>query len=88
MHAWPHQTKATRCNYNHMTSTPMLPNYLGLPFRILCSPFVHFDPETRTTDVMMFNSKNLGAIIEAEAPHVKVGRRTLQDPEHEHRGAL
>jgi len=58
-------------NYNHMTSAPILPSYLGLPFRILVSPFVHFDPETRTTDVMMFNSKNLGALIVAEEPHVK-----------------
>ena len=54
-----------------MTSAPVLPNYLGLPFRILVSPFVHFDRETRLTDILMFNSKNLGAIIEAETPHVK-----------------
>ena len=54
-----------------MTSAPRLPNYLGLPFRILVSPFVHFDPETRTTDIMMFNSRNLGALIVAEEPHVK-----------------
>ncbi len=51
-----------------MTSAPQLPNYLGLPFRILVSPFVHFDPETRLTDILMFNSKNLGAIIVAEEP--------------------
>jgi hypothetical protein len=54
-----------------MTSAPVLPSYLGIPFRILVSPFVHFDPETRTTDVMMFNSRNLGALIVAEEPHVK-----------------
>jgi len=54
-----------------MTSAPILPSYLGLPFRILVSPFVPFDPETRTTDIMMFNSKNLGALIVAEEPHVK-----------------
>ena len=54
-----------------MTSTPILPNYLGIPFRILVSPFVHFDPESRTTDVLMFNSKNLGALIVDEDPHVK-----------------
>ena len=54
-----------------MTSAPQLPNYLGIPFRILVSPFVHFDPETRTTDIMMFNSRNLGALIVAEEPHVK-----------------
>jgi hypothetical protein len=58
-------------NYQQMTSAPIIPSYLGLPFRILVSPFVHFDPETRTTDVMMFNSKNLGALIVAEEPHVK-----------------
>ena len=54
-----------------MTSAPVLPNYLGLPFRILVSPFVHFDPETRLTDILMFNSKNLGAVIVAYEPHVK-----------------
>jgi hypothetical protein len=48
-----------------------MPSYLGLPFRILVSPFVHFDPETRTTDIMMFNSRNLGALIVDEDPHVK-----------------
>src|SRR4051812_47719780 len=44
---------------------------LACPFRILVSPFVHFDPETRTTDIMMFNSRNLGASIVDEDPHVK-----------------
>ncbi len=54
-----------------MTSAPILPNYLGLPFRILVSPFVNFDPENRMTDIMMFNSRNLGALIVDEDPHVK-----------------
>ena len=62
------------CNYNHMTSAPVPPNYLGLPFRILVSPFVHFDPDTRLTDILMFNSKNLGSIIVAEEPHSRAGR--------------
>ncbi len=57
--------------YNHMTSAPILPNYLGIPFRLIVSPFVHFDPETRLTDILMFNSRNLGALIVAEEPHVK-----------------
>ena len=57
-----------------MTSAPVLPNYLGLPFKILVSPFVHFDPDTRLTDILMFNSKNLGAIIVAEEPHSGAGR--------------
>lgn len=54
-----------------MTSAPQLPNYLGLPFRILVSPFVNFDPENRVTDIMMFNSRNLGALIVDEDSHVK-----------------
>jgi hypothetical protein len=58
-------------NYQQMTSAPILPSYLGIPFRILVSPFVAFDPETRQTDIMMFNSRNLGALIVAEEPHVK-----------------
>ncbi len=58
-------------NYQNMHSAPMLPNYLGIPFRILVSPFINFDPETKTTDVLMFNSKNLGALIVQEDPHVK-----------------
>jgi hypothetical protein len=58
-------------NYQNMNSAPQLPNYLGLPFRILVSPFVNFDPENRVTDIMMFNSRNLGALIVDEDPHVK-----------------
>jgi len=54
-----------------MTSAPILPSYLGLPFRILVSPFVNFDPENRVTDILMFNSRNLGALIVDEDPHVK-----------------
>jgi hypothetical protein len=53
------------------TSAPVLPNYLGLPFRILVSPFMRFDPLTRETDILMFNSRNLGALIVDEEPHVR-----------------
>ena len=64
-------SNATSGNYQNMSSAPQLPGYLGLPFRILVSPFVKFDPEDRTTDILMFNSRNLGALIVAEEPHVK-----------------
>jgi hypothetical protein len=30
------------------------------------SPFVNFDPENRVTDIMMFNSRNLGVLSRAE----------------------
>ncbi len=57
--------------YQRMTSGPVLPGYLGLPFKILVSPFMRFNPDTRETDILMFNSRNLGALIVAEEPHVK-----------------
>jgi hypothetical protein len=57
--------------YQRMTSGPVLPGYLGLPFKILVSPFMRFNPDTRETDILMFNSRNLGALIVAEQPHVK-----------------
>ena len=52
------------------TSAPVIPNYLGIPFRIVVSPFVYFDPELKTTTFMMFDSRNLGAMIVAKDPHV------------------
>ena len=39
--------------------------------RILVSPFMMFDVATKTTDIIMFNSQNLGALIVDEKPHVK-----------------
>lgn len=54
----------------NQNSGPMLPNYLGLPFKILVSPFMKFDPIDRTCDILMFNSRNLGALIVKEDPHV------------------
>src|SRR5271155_4802015 len=39
--------------------------------RILVSPFMMFDVPTKTTDIIMFNSRNLGALIVDEKPHVK-----------------
>jgi hypothetical protein len=34
-------------------------------------PFMMFDVATKTTDIIMFNSRNLGALIVDEKPHVK-----------------
>lgn len=53
------------------TSAPVLPNYLGLPFKILVSPFMNFDPINRVCDILMFNSNNLGALIVKEEAHVR-----------------
>jgi len=55
-----------------------LPSYLGLPFRILVSPFVFFDPINRVTNILMFEARNLGALVVQEDPHVK----DWQDPRY------
>jgi len=46
-----------------MDSAPVLPNYLGLPFRIIVSPFVYFDPRRMLTDIYVFDSNELGALV-------------------------
>lgn len=52
------------------TSAPQLPNYLGMTFKILVSPFMRFDPVNKLTDALLFDSKNLGALIVDSDPHV------------------
>lgn len=37
----------------------------------LVSPFMNFNTTTKTTDLIMFNSRNLGALIVDEKPRVK-----------------
>jgi hypothetical protein len=64
------QTSTVQGLPQNQTSAPVLPSYLPINFRILVSPFVKFDPVTRTTDIMMFSSQHLGALIVDEDPHV------------------
>lgn len=53
-----------------LSSVPTLPNYLGLSFNIIPSPFVQFDVTDNTCDMIMFNSQNLGALIVDQDPSV------------------
>ena len=46
----------------------MIPHFAALPKATLS---IRAGPEQRLTDVIMFNSRNLGALIVAEEPHVK-----------------
>jgi len=62
----------------NQTSAPTLLNYLGLNFTILVSPFVRFDPLGRNTDIMLFDRRNLGALIVDEDPHVN----SFNDPHY------
>jgi hypothetical protein len=50
--------------YNQtMTSGPQLPSYFPFPFRVIVSPFMPFDPDTLLTDVIVFQSGELGAML-------------------------
>lgn len=46
-----------------ITSAPVLPNYMNVPFRIIVSPFVPFDPRRKLTDIYMFDSNELGVLV-------------------------
>ena len=46
-----------------LESSPMIPNYWGLPFRVIVSPFVPYDPRTQRTDLYIFDSSQLGALV-------------------------
>ena len=56
----------------NQTSKFNIPGYANFGnLRILVSPFMNFNVQTKETDIIMFNSRNLGAIIVDEEPHVK-----------------
>jgi len=46
-----------------ITSAPVLPNYMNVPFRIIVSPFVPYDPRRKLTDIYMFDSNELGVLV-------------------------
>jgi hypothetical protein len=47
----------------NINSAPVLPSYMNVPFRIIVSPFVPFDPRRKLTDIYMFDSNELGVLI-------------------------
>jgi len=49
------------------TGAPVLPSYMPFPFRVIVSPFMPFDPDTLLTDVVVFQSGELGAMLVDEA---------------------
>jgi hypothetical protein len=46
-----------------ISSAPRLPNYFPFPMRIIVSPFVPYSPKDKLTDIIMFDSMELGALI-------------------------
>ncbi len=68
--------------YNpQMNSAPVLPSYLGMNFRIIVSPLVPFDPSRKLTDIFMFDSREMGALIVDE----EVTTEEFMDPKVEMR---
>jgi len=63
--AAPHgQTASTLLEYPQTLSTaPQMPSYLNVPFRIIVSPYVPFEPRRKLTDIYMFDSNELGVLI-------------------------
>lgn len=46
-----------------INSAPTMPNYLGVPFRIIVSPYIYCDPTRKLTDIYMFDAGELGVLI-------------------------
>lgn len=49
-----------------LTSAPNIPGYFPEPLNVVVSPFVPYDFDNDLADIMIFDSKNLGALIVEE----------------------
>jgi hypothetical protein len=47
----------------NLNSPAVIPNYFPYPLRVLVSPFVPFNEDNHTCDIMIFDSANLGALV-------------------------
>jgi hypothetical protein len=52
----------------HIDSAPVLPGYMGQAMSVIVSPFVHYNPITKTCDIMIFDRGELGVILVDEDP--------------------
>jgi hypothetical protein len=55
-------TNANEFDQN-LNSPAVIPRYFPYPLRVLVSPFVPFNEDTNTCDIMIFDSANLGALV-------------------------
>lgn len=46
-----------------LNSAPTLPGYMNIPFRIIVSPLVAYNPSKKLTDIYMFDASELGVLI-------------------------
>jgi len=47
----------------NLETSPNVPSYFPYPLRVLVSPFVPYDVNNNTADIMIFDSSNLGALV-------------------------
>ena len=58
---------------------PILPNYLNVPFTIMVSPQVPFDPITKTSNIYFIDPENCGALVQSE----NINHHQWADPERD-----
>jgi hypothetical protein len=58
---------------------PILPSYLQIPFKVLVSPQVPYNPVTKLTDIYFIDNQNAGAFINAEG----INHYQWNDPERD-----
>ena len=58
---------------------PILPSWAGIPFKIMVSPQVPFDPITKTTSIYFVDPSNAGALIQGE----NINHHQWSDPERD-----
>lgn len=59
--------------------SPILPSYLNVPFRIVVSPQVPFDPVTKLTSMYFVDPENAGALVQGE----EINHHQWTDPERD-----
>lgn len=62
-----------------INSSPVLPNYMNVPFRIIVSPYIPYDPRTKLTDIYMFDSNYLGVMLVGEDLTTEEWREPMRD---------
>jgi len=48
---------------NQLQASPKIPGYFPFPMRIVVSPFVYYDATRKLTDIYIFDSNELGALV-------------------------
>lgn len=64
---------------NDFEGRPILPNYLNVPFQLIVSPQVPYDPIKKLTSMYFVDTENAGAIVQSE----NINHHQWSDPERD-----